>query len=105
MIKIEQYRQKYCERYGNEDVAYIYIPKVDEPATILSGKEGFTCRQGLELDTSHSPNVDEAGEEDYSERSAIVFDELPHVALEERTTTDDTTQISCTQDQKSHGDG
>lgn len=47
--------------------------------------------------------MNEPGEEDNSERSAIVLDELPDVALEERTTSDDSAQVSYSQDQESDG--
>jgi len=77
---------------------------VNEPAAIGGWKEGLAGRQSLLGDTRHRSHVDKPGEEDDSERRAVVFEKYSHGMGEQATPAQLTAGIGDGEDEDGYQD-
>ena len=84
MIKPEKHCEDEGERKCNADILGFDVPKIHEPTTVCCWKKCFANGKSLDMDLTHVAEVDKACEEHDSERRAVVFYELAHIALEKR---------------------
>lgn len=105
MVEVKEYCQQYREGNGNENVADINVPKMDEPTAVFGWEKSLGCGQRLQVDVGHSANMDKASEEDDGQWCAVVLNEYPDITSEKRSAAERAAQVSCHQDQKGHGDG
>lgn len=83
MIEIEQNSQKYCEWNGDEDISDTDVPKINKPSSVYGRRERFTGGQHAQTYIRHLADMNEASEENYCQRCAVVLDEHSNIMLEQ----------------------
>ena len=83
MIKVKKNSQQKRKRNRQEHIPNINIPEPHQPPPINRGKKRLARRKSSNINIPHMTDMHKPGKEHNRQRSTIVIQELPNIALEE----------------------
>lgn len=105
MVEPKENGEEHGKGQRDEDVADAELPEPDDPAAAGGGLKRDAGGQLLQLDLLQAAKVDEAGEEDYGERGAVVLEEDANAVAEEAAGAERAARVGDDEDEQGDDDG